>query len=221
MRGREMRLIFLGPPGVGKGTQAKMLSERRRLPHVATGDILRAAVKNGTAIGLKAKEYIDRGDLVPDEIVIAIVEERLKEADCAMGFILDGFPRTVGQAEALERVMTRQGVAIDSVVCFTTPREVVIERLSGRRMCEKCGANFHVSNRPPRRENICDACGGALVQRKDDNERTISDRLDVYERETKPLVTFYRRKNILNELPAIHSPEKIFEKLEESLWRRS
>lgn len=216
-----MRLIFIGPPGVGKGTQAKMLTEKHRLPHIATGDILRNAVRQQTPIGLQAKAHMDRGDLVPDKIVVDIVEERLRDADCRDGFALDGFPRTIEQANALEQVLKRMAIGVDHVVCFTTPRQVLIDRISGRRACGSCGSNYHVVNLPPKREGFCDRCGSALIQRKDDTAATVADRLDVYDRQTAPLVRYYRERSLLREIDADGDPREIFRKLEETVWRRS
>jgi len=192
-----VKLILLGPPGAGKGTQAKMLMDRFRIPQVSTGDILRAAVANRTAMGLKAKEYMDAGALVPDEVVIGIVRDRLQESDCVLGFILDGFPRTVPQADALREVLAGLGKDLDAVVSLEVDADVLVERLTGRRTCGGCGRGFHVRFDPPGVAGVCDACGGVLIQRDDDREETIRQRLQVYGAQTSPLVDYYRRQELL------------------------
>lgn len=168
-----MRLILLGAPGAGKGTQAEYLSKRFSIPHISTGDILRENVKNETELGKKAKEYMDKGLLVPDEIVIEIVKDRLSKEDCKNGFLLDGFPRTIAQAEALDKVLEELGQKIDKVLNIEVPDEKILERMSGRRICKNCGASFHVIYRPPQKEGVCDVCGGELYQREDDKEETV------------------------------------------------
>ena len=188
-----MKLIMLGAPGAGKGTQAAVLSERLGIPTISTGNILRAAVKNGTPVGLQAKSYMDAGKLVPDEVIIGIVAERLTEADCAKGFILDGVPRTIAQAEALEAA----GVRFDCVLDIEVSDEEIVSRMSGRRACNDCGATYHVTAAPPRAEGVCDACGGRLVQRDDDKPETVLDRLSVYQAQTEPLKEFYAQRGIL------------------------
>lgn len=188
-----MKLIMLGAPGAGKGTQAAVLSERLGIPTISTGNILRAAVKNGTPVGLQAKSYMDAGKLVPDEVIIGIVAERLTEADCAKGFILDGVPRTIAQAEALEAA----GVRFDCVLDIEVSDEEIVSRMSGRRACTDCGATYHVTAAPPRAEGVCDACGGRLVQRDDDKPETVLDRLSVYHAQTEPLKEFYAQRGIL------------------------
>ena len=188
-----MNMILLGAPGAGKGTQAQRLATTFHIPQVSTGDMLRAAIKAETDLGKQAKGFMDAGDLVPDEVVVGIVSERLKEADCAKGFILDGFPRTTGQADALAAL----GVTIEHVIHLTVSAEAVTERLGGRRSCPSCGAMFHVVFARPAKEDICDVCGGGLIQRKDDNPTTILERLSVYEEKTAPLVSYYEAKGIL------------------------
>ena len=188
-----MRLILIGPPGAGKGTQAEILSRKLNIPTISTGNILRAAMKNGTPVGLKAKSYVESGKLVPDDVIIGIVCERLAEPDCANGYILDGMPRTIAQGEALEQM----GVEIDKVVNLIVPDEAITRRMSGRRVCAKCGASYHIVNIPPKTEGVCDVCGGKLVQRKDDDPETVRDRLEVYHRETEPLKGFYEARGIL------------------------
>ena len=188
-----MRLILLGAPGAGKGTQAGILSKRLQIPTISTGNILRAAVKDATPLGIRVKECMDTGKLVPDEVVIDIITERLAKADCANGYILDGVPRTIAQAEALERA----GVVFDAVVSIEIADEVIIERLQGRRVCESCGASYHLVAAPPKKEDVCDACGGKLVRRKDDTLETEKNRLAVYHKETEPLKAFYDQRGVL------------------------
>lgn len=200
-----MKLILLGPPGAGKGTQAKMLVERLAIPQISTGDILRAAVKNKTPMGVKAKEFMDSGALVPDEVVVGIVSDRLLEADCAAGFILDGFPRTVPQAEALAKTLAQMGRNLDKVISLDVDPEALVERLTGRRTCRECGAGYHVTFDPPKVAEVCDHCGGQLFQRDDDNEETIRKRLDVYLQQTSPLIAFYDKAGILCSLDGLRS----------------
>ena len=188
-----MKLILLGAPGAGKGTQADILKKKLNVPTISTGNILRAAVKNGTPTGLRAKEYMDAGRLVPDEVIIGIIQERLQESDCANGYILDGVPRTIAQAAALEKA----GITFDDVISIEISDETIMERMSGRRVCESCGASYHIVNIPPKKEGVCDVCGGKLVQRKDDDPNTVRDRLAVYHKETEPLKGFYEARGIL------------------------
>ena len=188
-----MKLILLGPPGAGKGTQAEILNKKLGIPTISTGNILRAAVKNGTPVGLKAKEYMDAGKLVPDEVIIGVISERLAEADCQNGFILDGVPRTIPQAEALEKA----GISFDAVVSIEISDEEIVERMAGRRVCTACGAPHHVTNMPPKVEGVCDACGGKLEARADDKPEVVRDRLQVYHKETAPLKDFYAARNLL------------------------
>ena len=196
------RMVFLGPPGAGKGTQASLLKSKYGIAHISTGDILREAVKKGTELGKKAKEYMDRGLLVPDEIIIGIIEERLAEPDAQKGFILDGFPRTIHQAEALDRLLEKKRISLNAVFLFNANKETILERLTGRRVCKKCGALYHIRYSPPKIEGVCDKCGGELYQRDDDKEETILRRLDVYRNQTEPLIDHYRKKGILIELDA-------------------
>ena len=188
-----MKLILLGAPGAGKGTQAEILSAKLGIPTISTGNILRAAVKEGTPIGLEAKRYMDAGQLVPDSVIIGIVAQRLEQPDCAGGFILDGVPRTIGQAEALDAA----GVTFDHVLSIEISDEEIEERMEGRRVCQSCGAPYHVKAKPPKREGVCDSCGGALIQRDDDKPETVRHRLEVYHRETEPLKDYYQAKGIL------------------------
>jgi len=192
-----MKLILLGPPGAGKGTQAKMLTDRFGIPQISTGDILRAAVKDGTPMGVKAKSFMDAGGLVPDEVVVGIVQERLEKADCKSGFILDGFPRTEAQADALKATLQGMDKNLDAVISLEVDIEALVERLTGRRTCKDCGKGYHIKFDPPREMNRCDACGGALVQRDDDQEATIRKRLDVYNQQTLPLVNYYQQGGLL------------------------
>jgi len=208
-----MRLIFLGPPGAGKGTQAKVISGKFSAPHISTGDILREAVKDGSPIGKEAKGFMDRGELVPDEIVIKIVVERLAKPDTADNFILDGFPRTKKQAVSLDEELTRRGIGIDFVVYFDTREETSITRLSGRRVCKACGANYHSANIKPKKENMCDICGGELYQRNDDKVETIKNRLQVYRKQTADLIDYYKSKGILEKVSGDLNVEEVFKEL--------
>ena len=197
-----MKLILLGAPGAGKGTQADIIKQKLGIPTISTGNILRAAVKNGTPTGLKAKAFMDAGKLVPDEVIIGVINERLQESDCANGYILDGVPRTIAQAEALEQA----GIRFDAVVALEVPDQRIVDRMGGRRVCERCGASFHIVHIPPKQEGVCDTCGGALVQRKDDSPETVLDRLAVYHKETEPLKGFYEARGVLktvDDLPTV------------------
>ncbi|HUW57057.1 MAG TPA: adenylate kinase [Planctomycetota bacterium] len=195
-----MRLVFLGPPGAGKGTQAERLCRDMNWAHVSTGDLLREAVAEASELGLKAVEFMKSGRLVPDDLVVSLVAERLKRDDCTEGFVLDGFPRTVVQAEMLEETLDTLDIRLDRVLYFATDREVIITRLSGRRICRDCGANYHVTNIPPKVEGVCDRCGGELYQRDDDRPETVQKRLVVYEEQTAPLIRFYEERGLLKEL---------------------
>ena len=192
-----MKLILLGPPGAGKGTQAEILSRDLNIPTISTGNILRAAVKAGSPIGLKAKSYMDAGKLVPDEVIIGIIQERLAEADCAGGFILDGVPRTIAQAEALEA----HGIQFDHVISLEISDEAIVKRMDGRRVCTQCGTPFHVESKPPKTAGVCDLCGGELVERDDDKPETVRARLVVYHDETEPLKQFYQERGKLDVVP--------------------
>lgn len=204
-----MKLILLGPPGAGKGTQAKMLMDRYGIPQISTGDILRAAVKAGTPMGLRAKSFMDAGGLVPDDVVVGIVRERIQEDDCKAGFILDGFPRTVPQADALAEALTALGRPLDAVVSLAVDVEALVERLTGRRTCRDCGLGYHVTFAAPKAAGICDACGGELVQRDDDREETIRRRLDVYNEQTSPLIDYYRKSGLLSEVDGMLSMDAV------------
>lgn len=197
-----MRVILLGPPGAGKGTQAASVSEELKLPHISTGDMFRHALKNETPLGIEAKKYMDEGELVPDDIVVAMVRERIEDDDCKNGFILDGFPRTIVQAEKLDETLETTGIKIDVVLNLSCEDSVILARLTGRRVCRACGAIYHVTNLPPKQEGICDKCGGELYQRDDDKEETIMNRLDVYRASTEQLIEYYRRKDLLKDVDA-------------------
>ena len=199
-----MKLILLGAPGAGKGTQADIIKKTLGIPTISTGNILRAAVKNGTPTGLKAKEYMDAGKLVPDEVIIGIINERLQESDCANGYILDGVPRTIAQAEAIETM----GIRIDKVLELQVEDNVIVDRMSGRRVCEKCGASYHIVNKKSKVEGVCDLCGGKTVIRKDDQPATVLDRLKAYHEQTEPLVEFYRTRGKLAEIKFCPSIEE-------------
>ncbi len=195
-----MKIILLGPPGAGKGTQSEVLRRAYQIPHISTGDILRESIKNSLPLGLKAKTYMEKGELVPDEIVVGIVVDRLKKDDAKKGFILDGFPRTVKQALDLDSALAKISSGIDMVIYFDTSAKVAIERLTGRRVCKNCGANYHVRNIPPKKEGICDKCGQSLIQRPDDTEATVLNRLKVYEAQTKPLIDHYQKAGLLTKV---------------------
>ena len=204
-----MNLMVFGAPGAGKGTQAKFLVEKYGIPQISTGDMLRAAIVEKTAMGLEAKRYMDAGELVPDSTIIGIIEERLAKEDCQKGFILDGFPRTLAQAEALDELLEKQGKKIDKVLSFEVPNELIIKRIAGRRVCPKCGASYHVEFNPPKAEGICDACGSELIIRKDDNEETVKNRLSNYHSQTAPLVDFYKNKGVFAQIDGSQKLEKV------------
>jgi adenylate kinase len=192
-----VRVAFLGPPGAGKGTQARELAQAWRVPQIATGDILREAVAAGTPLGHEAKRYMDQGALVPDDVIVAVVKERLARPDARRGFVLDGFPRTIGQAEALTQILKELGPELDAVVYFDVPEAELLRRLTGRRVCRQCGSTFHMVSAPPAKPGVCDRCGGPLYQREDDSEATVANRLRVYERQTAPLLDYYRDRGLL------------------------
>jgi adenylate kinase len=208
-----VRLVLLGPPGAGKGTQARMLETRLGAPQIASGDLLRAAVRNRTTLGLKAKEYMDRGALVPDELVLGLIDERLNQPDAKGGFILDGFPRTVAQAETLAKMLEGRDQELDKVVAIIVPDDEIVKRISGRRTCRNCGAMYHVIYDPPRNMNMCNSCNGELYQRDDDAEDTVRTRLEVYATSTHPLLEYYGRLGLLAEVDGIGRPEDIEQRL--------
>ncbi len=208
-----MNLILLGPPGAGKGTQAQRIVDRYHIPQISTGDILRTAVREKTPLGGKAKEFMDQGKLVPDELVIGIIEERLKAPDCRPGFILDGFPRTIAQAEALEGLLARMGRSIDHVINIEVDEQELVRRLTGRRTCRNCGAMFHILFHPPKEEGVCDRCGGVLYQRDDDREETIRTRLREYQRQTAPLLQYYQERRKLRSISGVGEQNQIFERI--------
>lgn len=206
-----MNIILMGLPGAGKGTQAERMVEEFKIPHISTGDMFRAAVKEQTEMGLEAKKYMDQGLLVPDHVVIGIVKERLGKADCSNGFLLDGFPRTVGQAEALDDTLLGLGRNIDHVINIEVDRSELLARLTGRRICRDCGATYHVMFNPPKQEGVCDKCGGELYQRDDDNEKTVATRLDVNIEQSAPLLSYYSKKGLLRNIDGQQEITKVFE----------
>lgn len=205
-----MKLVFLGAPGAGKGTQAKKLVEKYAIPQISTGDLLRAAVAAGTALGKEAKSYMDKGELVPDRVVLGMVEERLKQDDCKKGYILDGFPRNTAQAEALDKMLSSLNMPLDAAVSVDVPFDDLMKRLTGRRTCKACGQMYNVYFNPPQKTGICDKCGGELFQRDDDKEETIKKRLDVYNAQTAPLFDYYKSKGILKSVAGTGSIDEIF-----------
>lgn len=209
-----MNIVLLGPPGAGKGTQAKVLSQRFNVLHVSTGDMLREAVKNNTKIGKLAKSYMDKGVLVPDDVVVDIAIERILQDDAKYGFLLDGFPRNEKQAGELDRALGKKNKKLDLVLYFKTSKPTSIERLSGRRVCTVCGANFHIRNMPPKKDGVCDFCGGSLILRNDDKEETVIKRLEVYEKETKSLIKYYKDKGTLRELKGDLDVDELFKDIE-------
>ncbi len=205
-----MNLILLGPPGAGKGTQAARIIEKYDIPHISTGDIFRKNIKEGTSLGKKAQEYMNKGELVPDSLVIEIALDRLKENDCRNGFLLDGFPRTVEQASALDEFLAEKDSSVDWVLDINVEKEELMRRLTGRRVCRKCGATYHVVNIPPKKEGICDVCGGELYQRDDDNKATVENRIEVYNSQTKPLILYYEKAGNIVHFDGSIGLEKLF-----------
>ncbi|MBI3306735.1 MAG: adenylate kinase [Candidatus Omnitrophica bacterium] len=214
-----MRLIHLGPPGAGKGTHAKILSEKHQVPHLAAGDILRRNIREQTPLGLKAKDVIERGELVSDSLVNQMMTGEIRKSGVHKGFILDGYPRTRKQAEVLDSFLEKQKAKLDAVLNFVTTEDVIVDRLSGRRVCTQCGKNYHIRNIPPKKEGICDQCGIALVQRKDDQPETISHRLKVYRKETEPLIGYYAKKRILWEVSGDHDVPELQQEIHELFER--
>lgn len=205
-----MKIIMLGAPGAGKGTQAKKIAAKYAIPHISTGDIFRANIKNNTELGQKAKTYMDKGELVPDELVVDLIMDRFKEADCANGYVLDGFPRTIPQAEALDKALSANGESVDYAINVEVPDENIINRMSGRRACVGCGATYHIQFNPTKVEGICDACGEKLILRDDDKPETVKNRLSVYHEQTQPLIDYYTEKNILVEVDGTVDIDEVF-----------
>ncbi|PWW19314.1 adenylate kinase [Cytobacillus oceanisediminis] len=209
-----MNLVLMGLPGAGKGTQAEKIVQKYGIPHISTGDMFRAAIKDETELGLKAKSFMDKGELVPDEVTIGIVRERLSKDDCEKGFLLDGFPRTVAQADALEDILSDLNKKIDYVINIDVDQSILMERLTGRRICKECGATYHLVFNPPAKDGECDRCGGELYQRADDNEATVQNRLDVNIKQTKPLLNFYETKGYLRNIDGQQDINKVFSDLD-------
>jgi adenylate kinase len=214
------RIVILGPPGSGKGTQANLLEEKWGIPHISSGDLLRAHVREGTDLGRRAKPYMDRGDLVPDELILDMMEARLSEQDAQRGYVLDGFPRTVPQAEALDRRLERMGQRLDAVIYLRVPEKELLRRLSGRLTCPKCGAIYHVDTMPPKRSGVCDECGTALVQREDERPDVVRNRLKVYAEQTEPLLTYYRQAGLLHEVDGTLGLERVPQEIARILSER-
>ena len=212
-----MKLLIMGRPGAGKGTQAANIKEYYNIPHISTGDMFRAAIKNQTKLGLLAKSFMDKGQLVPDEVTIGIVQERLLEDDCKGGFLLDGFPRTIAQAEALETFLKANGIVLDAVLDVNVPAEILVRRMVGRRVCKGCGATFHVEFNAPKQEGICDVCGTPLIQRADDTYETANSRLEVYDNNTAPLLDFYNTRGLLKTVNGDQALDKVFEDIKNVL----
>jgi adenylate kinase len=215
-----MRFVFLGPPGAGKGTQAKIFAQRHNLAHIATGDMLREAIRKKTPLGINVEGFIKRGELVPDELMIKMVQERLLEEDCKGGFVLDGFPRTKDQAIALDEFLGKIGTPLERVIYLVCSRQTATERISGRRVCKNCGRNFHIKYLPSRLNGVCDGCGGELFIRSDDTEDAVVERFFRYHQETSPLIGYYSEKGLVLEISAEGSPEEIAEDLERRVWHR-
>ncbi len=205
-----MKIVMLGAPGAGKGTQAKMIAEEYAIPHISTGDIFRANVKGGTPLGMEAKAYMDRGELVPDELTVRILLDRVAKDDCANGYVLDGFPRTIPQAEVLDSELAKMNDRIDFAIDVEVPDENIVRRMSGRRACLNCGATYHIEHIPPKKEGICDNCGSELVLRDDDKEETVKKRLAVYHEQTQPLIDFYNKKGVLKEVDGTVDSAEVF-----------
>ncbi len=212
-----MILILLGAPGVGKGTQGALISKEYGIPQISTGDILRSEVKNETELGKKAKAYMEKGELVPDDVIIEMMEKRIKQDDCKNGFILDGFPRTVAQAEAFDKMLSKNGLELDKVILIDVPEEEIIERLTGRRICPNCGAVYHIKNNPPKVDGVCDRCGSKLIQRDDDREDVVRKRLEVYKESTMPLVDYYMKTSKLVKVDGTGDIEEIFARIKKIL----
>lgn len=205
-----MKIVLLGPPGAGKGTQAKSISNKYSIPHISTGDIFRKNISENTPLGIEAKGYMDNGQLVPDEVTINMVKDRLQQDDCNDGYLLDGFPRTVTQADALNNFLIERGEQLDTALLIKVPNEFILERMTGRRVCPSCGASYHVKFNPPTNEGKCSLCGNEVIQRKDDTVDTVKERLDVYQRETQPLIEFYSEKQLLSKVDGTKAINEVF-----------
>ena len=212
-----MKIVMLGAPGAGKGTQAKMIAEQYGIPHVSTGDIFRMNIKNGTELGKEAETYMDKGELVPDELTVRILLDRVAQEDCKNGYVLDGFPRTIPQAEGLDAELTKLGDAIDYAINVDVPDENIIRRMSGRRACVSCGATYHIVHIPPKKEGICDKCGAELILRDDDKEETVKNRLNIYHAQTQPLIDFYTNKGVLKTVDGTVDSAEVFAAIKEIL----
>ena len=212
-----MKIVMLGAPGAGKGTQAEMISEKYGLPHISTGDIFRANIKNGTELGKEAKGYMDKGLLVPDELTVRLLLDRVAQEDCKNGYILDGFPRNIPQAEVLDKELGKLGDKIDAAIDIEVPDESIVKRMAGRRACVSCGATYHIVNVPPKKEGVCDKCGDKLILRDDDKEETVKNRLNVYHEQTQPLIDFYEKKGVLRTLDGTKDMMDVFREITEIL----
>jgi len=212
-----MKIIMLGAPGAGKGTQAKMIAEKYQIPHISTGDIFRANIKNGTELGMEAKKYMDQGQLVPDELTVKILLDRVAQDDCKNGYVLDGFPRTIPQAEVLDKALNELGEKIDYAIDVEVPDENIVKRMSGRRACLACGATYHIEHIPPKQEGICDTCGQSLVLRDDDKPETVLNRLKVYHKQTQPLIDFYTQKGVMKAVDGTVDMHEVFDSIVEIL----
>lgn len=212
-----LRAVLLGPPGAGKGTQAVRLVEKYEIPHISTGDIFRKNIKEGTELGKKAQEYMNAGVLVPDELVVDLVKDRLQQDDCKNGFLLDGFPRTIFQAEKLDEFLSESNLKMDIVINLKVEKEALIKRLTGRRVCKDCGASYHIVNIPPKKEGVCDICGGELIQRKDDNIETVENRINVYEEQTAPLIGYYKEAGSLVDFDGEASLDEVFDAIVQAI----
>ena len=212
-----LRAVLLGPPGAGKGTQAVRLVEKYEIPHISTGDIFRKNIKEGTELGKKAQEYMNAGALVPDELVVDLVKDRLQQDDCKNGFLLDGFPRTIFQAEKLDEFLSESNLKMDIAINLKVEKEALIKRLTGRRVCKDCGASYHIVNIPPKKEGVCDICGGELIQRKDDNIETVENRINVYEEQTAPLIGYYKEAGSLVDFDGEASLDEVFDAIVQAI----
>jgi len=208
-----VKIILLGPPGAGKGTQAKSISNKYSIPHISTGDIFRKNISEKTPLGIEAKSYIDKGHLVPDKLTIDIVQDRLEQEDCKSGFLLDGYPRTVNQAEALKNFLQEKGKKLDTALLIKVPKEYIIDRMTGRRVCLSCGASYHVKFNPTKVEGKCDICGSVVIQRDDDCEETVNERLEIYDAQTQPLIDYYKEQDLLSEVDGTQAINDVFKNI--------